>query len=604
MHLQTLLPLIQAFGVTVVHSIWQIALIWIVFKCLEWRWNNHHQRIYWLALGAMLLTLGWSAWTFMEAWARFEPIALTDFSLSTILEAQNISTPAAWTSQEQEISLWIRLQTWIETHAGAIGWAWLFCTLLLWIRLAGGWYLAQRIRYRHVTVVPERFQQLCQEWTQKLQIRSKVQFLESGLISEPLTLGFWKPVVLFPAGMILQLSTAQVEALLLHELAHIRRHDYLINLFQLCLEVCFFYHPLFWLLSREARARREFCCDELVVKHGSDPLLYARTLTDLQSANLHPQTQFVMNATGKSRFTERIFHIAGITPKRSARPNLWIALLLPLAVCLSSWWPADAETMNTENIDFPSYSLAQDSLPPRNTKKQNPAPTATPAPASGVGAVADKLAEQNPDAKRVSINLEPEKQENVAIEVVKMNVLYIGVDNPLRIAAAGVPAEELQVELIGNGSISGSGGEYIATVTTPGQVTVRVSRRTGSETKFVVDQKYRVKRIPDPTPRLDNRFKSSAISLENLQQSKGIGVLLDNFDFDAICEVVGYTATYLKKESDPITYDNKGGDFNQPIEALIKTAQAGDAFFFDDIWIKCPGDTNPRNLGGLAFKIR
>jgi beta-lactamase regulating signal transducer with metallopeptidase domain len=602
MHLHSFLPLIQAFGVTVVHSIWQIALIWLVFKLLEWRWNNHHQRIYGLALGAMLLTLGWSAWTFMEAWSSFKPVPYTDFSLDMVLEGQDITTPSALVVNGQEVSLWIRAQAWIETHAAVIGWAWLACTVLLWIRLAGGWYLTQRIRYRQVEAAPEAIQKLCQEWAQKLHIRTRVKCLESSLITEPLTLGFWKPVVLFPAGMILQLSPAQVEALLLHELAHIRRHDYLINLFQLCLEVCFFYHPLFWLLSREARARREFCCDELVVTHGSDPLLYARTLTDLQSANLHLQTQFVMNATGKSRFTERILHIAGITPKRSARPNLWIAFLLPIALGLSSWWPADI--LNSDPVDFPSYGIMQDSLPPRNNKKQTPAPTANPAPASGIGAVADNLMEQNPNAKRVSINMEPEQQENVAIEVVKMNVLYIGVDNPLRIAAAGVPAEELQVELIGNGSISGSGGEYIATVTTPGEVTVRVSRRTGSETKFVVDQKYRVKRIPDPTPRLDFRHKSGTITQKAMQQSKSIEVMIDNFDFDAVCEVVSFSATYLKKESDPITYDNKGGSFNKTVEEFIQSAQPGDAFFFDDIMIKCPGDTNPRNLGGLAFKIR
>jgi len=376
--------------------------------------------------------------------------------------------------------------------------------------------------------------------------------------------------VLFPAGMILQLAPAQVEALLLHELAHIRRQDYLINLFQLCLEVCFFYHPLFWLLSREARARREFCCDELVVKFVSDPLLYARTLTDLQSATIHLQTQFIMNATGKSRFTERILHIAGVTPKRSARPNLWIAILLPIALCLSSWWPANPAPANIEALDSPASVIAQDSLPPRSSKKQNLAPTAPPAPASGIGAVANNLAEQNPDAKRVSINMDPRNQENVAIEVVKMNVFYIGVDNPLRIAAGNVPIEELLVELIGSGNISGSGGEYIVRVNTPGEVTIRVMRKKGNEITFVVDQKYRVKRIPDPMPRLDSKYKSGTLSPEAMQSAKSIGVVLENFDFDAYCEVVGFEATYLKKESDPITYSNKGGTFENMVQQSSK----------------------------------
>lgn len=177
MHLHSLWPLIQAFGVTVVHSIWQITSVWLLFRLLEWRWNHHHQRIYWLALGAMLLTLGWSAWTFMEAWSRFTPAALKDFSLETILEAQNVSTQIAWSAEEQQVNLLIRFQSWIEVRAGSIGWAWLGCTVLLWIRLAGGWYLAQRIRNRQASAVPEAFQQLCHEWALQLKIRSKVQFL-------------------------------------------------------------------------------------------------------------------------------------------------------------------------------------------------------------------------------------------------------------------------------------------------------------------------------------------------------------------------------------------------------------------------------------------
>jgi len=600
----TFTPVTQAFGLTVAHSLWQITLIWLVFKLLEWWLNPRHQAVYLLSLAAMLATVVSAVATFVHEWVRLQPVETSIL----IRENEGIIGASEFVSEHAAIrlSLWESPEIWLESHAAQIGWAWLICAGLLWMRLIGGWWLVQRLRRRNVFTADEVFQNLCNDWVKRLKINPEIQLLESSNIAEPLTLGFWKPVVLFPVGMLLQLSPAQVEALLLHELAHIRRHDYLVNLFQLALEVCFFYHPLFWLLSREARFRREFCCDELVLRHTSDPILYAKTLTDLQLSSLHLSTQFVMNATGKSRFSERILYIVGISPKRSARPNFLLALLLPLAIGLSSWWPATPESMLNETRDLAGISVL-DSIPPKKAATDQtiarPKADASPTQNKTLDKVADDLGEKY-ENQRISINVEPTAPENVAIEVVRMNVFYIGVDNPLRIAASGVPASELRVELIGDGSITGSNGDYIVRVKTPGEVKVRVMRQVGLEIKFVVDQKYRVKRIPDPAPKLDGKYKSSKITLEMMQESGGIVLILENFDFDAYCEVVGFETTYLPKESEPISRTNSGEKWNNDIREWTKNAKPGDAFFFDDIRVKCPGDAEPRNVGGLAFKIK
>ncbi|MBK6995146.1 MAG: M48 family metalloprotease [Lewinellaceae bacterium] len=600
--LANFVPIAQAFGLTVAHSLWQIAFIWLVFKLLEWWLNPRHQTVYLLSLTAMFVSAGWAITTFVQEWTRLKPVE-TAF---TQIENEAVFVPSAFLSEgtTANLNLWESAQSWLEANAAQIGWAWLVCAGLLWLRLIGGWWLAQRLRQRDVSPATESFQNLCTYWAKRLKLNPKIQLLESPHISEPLTLGFWKPVVMFPLGMLLQLTPAQLEALLLHELAHIRRHDYLVNLFQLALEVCFFYHPLFWLLSREARSRREFCCDELVLRHTSDPLLYAKTLTDLQLSILQPSTPFVMNATGKSRFTERILNIVGISPKRSARPNFFIAMLLPLAIGLSSWWPVPIESAVNDAWDLPSYPVL-DTTPPRNAALD---PSIAEPKGDGgrkkdLRDVADNLGKTHPN-QRVSVNVEPEVPENIAIEAVKMNVLYIGVDNPLRIAAAGIPANELSVELIGDGAITGSGGDYMVTVFNPGEVKVRVMRKVGAEIKLVVDQKYRVKRIPDPLPKMDGKYSSSAIGTEIMQQSKGIFLALQNFDFDAECRIVGFEATYLPLAEDPITRQNQGGEWNSGVLEWIKKAKPGDAYFFDDILVKCPGDAEPRNVGGLAFKIR
>jgi hypothetical protein len=232
-----------------------------------------------------------------------------------------------------------------------------------------------------------------------------------------------------------------------------------------------------------------------------------------------------------------------------------------------------------------------------------PKNSAQPAPKKDLGNVADELSKKM-EAERLSINVEPSTPENVAMEVVKMNIFYIGVDNPLRIAAAGIPANELRVQLVGKGSIDGGNGNYVVRVVEPGEVKVRVSRQVGNDIKFVVDQKYRVKRIPDPAPKLDGEYRSSAVVADLMLQSKGIRPMLENFDFDVNCEVLGFEVTYMPVGEDPISRQNQGGEWNSGVLEMIKKAKAGDKYFFDDIKVKLPGDVEPRNLGGLAFKIR
>ena len=599
--LESFARLAQAFGLTLVHSIWQIAVIWLIFRLLEWRLNRRHQSVYLLSLMAMLLSAVWSIATFAQEWARLKPVGMVLPPAESAMEAESLTLVSSRITTT--LSQWESSKLWIENHAAQIGWVWLACAGLLWLRLIGGWWLAQRLRRSDVLPAAIAFQHLTSNWAKRLKINSKIQLLESPHIVEPLTLGFWKPVILFPMGMLLQLSPEQVEALLLHELAHIRRHDYLVNLFQLATEVCFFYHPLFWLLSREARSRREFCCDAVVLQHTPDPILYAKTLTNLQLSFLQPSTQFAMNATGKSRFTERILHIAGISPKRTARPNWLIAMMLPAIVALCSWWPLPTNYATAATNDTETDSVL-DTTPPRNFVD----PTTIAMPKTTViPDVRDTKVLKDAGKKTEKQNQSVPVQmptENIAIEVVKMNIFYIGVENPLRIAAAGIPASELRVQLIGNGTIEGSQGNYIVLVFQPGEITVRVTRQVGVGTKLVADQKYRVKSIPDPSPKMDGKYSSGPITAELMHNTKGIFVGWENFDFDAECIVVGFEATYLPLGEDPYSRNNKGGQWNSGVLEDIKKAKPGDTFFFDDIKVKCPGDVEPRNVGGLAFKIR
>src|SRR5205085_6589248 len=104
----------------------------------------------------------------------------------------------------------------------------------------------------------------------------------SALVEVPTAIGFMKPVILLPASTLTGLAPAQIEAILAHELAHIRRHDYFVNLLQSVIETLLFYHPAVWWVSRRVREERELCCDDLAVRASGDAIAYARALSELE----------------------------------------------------------------------------------------------------------------------------------------------------------------------------------------------------------------------------------------------------------------------------------------------------------------------------------
>jgi gliding motility-associated protein GldM len=190
-------------------------------------------------------------------------------------------------------------------------------------------------------------------------------------------------------------------------------------------------------------------------------------------------------------------------------------------------------------------------------------------------------------------------QRSVAVSLDKMNVFYIGVDNPVSVSAAGVSSNDVKVTGSGVTVNGAGGGKFIIRATTPGEATLTVSGGGASSTF-----KYRVKRIPDPTPLLGAKHRSKAMANGEFKAQGGIGAVLENFDFEAKCDVVGFEVSYLPKRQDPITKTNAGARWSGEVGDMINKAKPGDAYFFDEIKARCPGDAAARNLGGLAFKIR
>jgi gliding motility-associated protein GldM len=189
-------------------------------------------------------------------------------------------------------------------------------------------------------------------------------------------------------------------------------------------------------------------------------------------------------------------------------------------------------------------------------------------------------------------------RRSVAISADKMNVFYIGVDNPVSVSAAGVSSNDLRVT--GSGvNISGSAGKYVVTASTPNpNASITVSAQ-GLQQNFP----FRVKRIPDPVAKLGNKMGGSMGNGEFKAQG-GVLAWLDGFDFDAKCQIQSFRLTRVPKRQDPVVIENPGGSFNGQSRSLADAAKPGDIYYFDDVKARCPGDQSGRQINSMVFTIK
>src|SRR5215203_1337007 len=190
--------------------------------------------------------------------------------------------------------------------------SWLAGVCICAIRLAGGWWQTRRLVRDDASSVQDAWARAVDRLSARLRLRTSVRLLESACIQVPIVIGSFKPVLLLPAAALTGLSPQQIEAVLAHELAHIRRHDYLVNLVQSVVEAVLFYHPGVWWVSHTIRVEREHCCDDLAVSVCGDALLYARALTNIETLR-HERIGIAMAASNGSLLS-RVRRLLGVRP--------------------------------------------------------------------------------------------------------------------------------------------------------------------------------------------------------------------------------------------------------------------------------------------------
>jgi gliding motility-associated protein GldM len=178
----------------------------------------------------------------------------------------------------------------------------------------------------------------------------------------------------------------------------------------------------------------------------------------------------------------------------------------------------------------------------------------------------------------------------------KMNVFYIGVDNPIEVSAAGVRASDLSVSM-SSGTLSGSGANYNVRVTQQGKTTVNVTSRG----KQLASAEFRVKMIPDPVAEVGGKDGGNMPAAE-MRVQNGLAAVLKNFDFDARFEVVSYQVTYLAKREDLVSAQCNGPYFSEQVKGFQRSMKPGDTVYFEEIRVKGP-DGTVRRIPGIVFKL-
>jgi len=272
-------PLINAIGWTILHSIWQGTAVALGFTVLMFFLRRYSSRTrYLIGVMALLLVLGISLTTFFNV---YDPGAGTNSAITVSGSATPLLSEGIQSGNLYRQGLFSGFTNYFNRHLPLIVTLWFLGILVLILKLAGGFLHNQRVKSYHTRTADKSWQDHLHKLCRRLGIKKTVHLLESSLLKGPITIGHFKPLILFPVGILSGLPHDQVEALLAHELAHILRKDYLVNIMQNVIDIFYFFHPGVRWVSAYVRAERENCCDDITVSISGDSINFVRALTSI-----------------------------------------------------------------------------------------------------------------------------------------------------------------------------------------------------------------------------------------------------------------------------------------------------------------------------------
>ncbi|KYG83771.1 M56 family metallopeptidase [Roseivirga echinicomitans] len=353
----------EALGLTLFDSLWQGAIVLIIsFVVLLLMKKASPAKRYAVVLAAILILPLLSVTTFLghldNGVATSTLNSALDFESPSVfsLELNETSTPV-----EQAVVSPTVLAKWkalTSQNANLALVIWLMGAFLFTVRMLGGFYFLNRLKSGASLITDavwlEKMSTLCES----LKIKGKVLLKQSERVSSPLVMGVIKPVIIFPMGLIQALPTDEIEAILVHELAHIKRKDFLINIVINLLQVVYFFHPAFWWLKTQLDAEREFHCDDIALNQLGKKLTLIKALTNASEYQGHKFQPALAFAGKKNQLLSRVKRIVDHKPQMN-----WLGGFMSLGILVLSFvlmsqnasqedkpTMADLEEDNIENL--------------------------------------------------------------------------------------------------------------------------------------------------------------------------------------------------------------------------------------------------------------
>ncbi|MCB9219620.1 MAG: M48 family metalloprotease [Ignavibacteriales bacterium] len=358
---------IHVLGWTLVNSLWHALLIAILLGILLLLIKPKYSQIrVLLAFASLILVFAASVRTFADLSNSINNNELNKINnealTSKLLFFYDLNSN---TSNSQNISEGVfshqilnTISSFANNNLEIIVILWFAGILLLSLRMFGGYLYLQKIKTKQLSKVDEKWENLLRTVSYKLRIKKVIYLYESAIVKFPTVIGFFKPIILMPIGILNSIPSDQIEMIFAHELAHIKRSDYLLNLIQSFLEIIYFFNPAVWFISKIIRNEREFACDDMAIETFGNKIILAKALISVQDKKFN-EPAIALSAIGtKNSIFRRVQRMLNNNNTSINYPKkLGLSFLLVISIIIISVLACSTsyDSMNDNNNSNSSF---------------------------------------------------------------------------------------------------------------------------------------------------------------------------------------------------------------------------------------------------------
>jgi bla regulator protein BlaR1 len=342
--------LIQAFSWMLIHSLWQGMLLAVISAVVMLLTKKTSATVrYNLILVQLLLFVGACLFTFVWEWNKQPQQGTLEIGNAIGRRASALLSLNA----DGILAFANTCISYFTANAPMVVLLWFVFFMFRWVRMMRGLMFIHTAKHRQVSEPVGYWKNRVELLCEKLQLKQAVKLLESGYVKMPMVIGHLKPVILIPAGLLAGLPPELVEAVLLHELAHIRRHDYIINFLQTIAETIFFFNPgLLW-ISALLRDERENCCDDIAIAQTKNKREFIEALISFKEHSLYGSNYAVAFPGKKNQLLQRVSRI--LSNKNKTVSSGEKAFLISGVIILSAI-VATAAIAQIRKVNYPGNS--------------------------------------------------------------------------------------------------------------------------------------------------------------------------------------------------------------------------------------------------------